>query len=294
MIAYRQNIDASLLNTNNNVLSFREGQPVDYIKIFNQSHRLGLWSYTIGSDEVRWSPEVYEIYGLEPSPKPLNLKRAMQFYEPEDAKKLAELVQQAIALRCGFQCKLRLRRADGVYRVVESNAAPVLDESGRVTRLTGTFRDITTQTEYENVRKGHQELLVRTIRCLPMAAALLDRNYRYVAWSERWISDLKVDEAAQYVGRDHREALPDLFRLQQNHLDMALRGLPVGKDNERFERDSGVVYITDWRLQPWRGKTGDVDGVLVLMQVKYTAAPRLEPHASRPDLLAIDVHHPLQ
>jgi PAS domain S-box-containing protein len=275
MAAFEKNIETALTRTGDRApKTLEEGKQVNYLDVFNQAHRIGTWEYVIGKQQVFWSPEVYEIHGLKPGVGPVDVKQAIRFYHPEDAKRIAEILTKAIQLKSGFRSKLRILQDDGTVRMTESIGAPMLDKAGRVTRLLGTFRDITHQTEFENIRRGQQDLLIRIIRCLPVAAALIDRNQRYIAWSNRWLSDFNLAEDGDHLGKNHRDILPDVARFQAKHLEVAMKGVPVGQDNDRIQRDNGVSYITDWRIQPWRDKTGGVGGALMLFHVKYTGAPR--------------------
>jgi hypothetical protein len=277
MLAFEGNVETALTCTaNRNMLSFEEGSRVDYLKVFNQAHKVGTWEYVIDRQHVFWSPEVYDIHGLEAGIGPIDLARTVKFYHPDDARRVAEIMTKAIQLKSGFKCKLRLLRADGVFRMTESIGAPVLNKAGQVTKLIGTFRDVTSQTEFENTRVGQQDLLIRMIRCLPVAAALIDTKSRYIAWSGRWLSDFNLPEEASYLGRSHFETLPDIAEFNRKHLEVAFRGTPVGKDNDKIERSNGVSHIADWRIQPWRDKTGAVGGAMILVHVKYTGAPRMK------------------
>jgi PAS domain-containing protein len=277
MIAFDPNIEAALLSASNKpVLSYTEGNRVDYLQIFNQAHKVGTWEYVIERQHIFWSPEVYAIHGLEAGLGPVDLRRAVKLYHSDDSKRVMDIMTKSIHLKTGFKCKLRLVRADGAFRIAETIGVPMLSGAGKVTRLLGTFRDVTSQTEFENIRNGQQDLLVRMIRCLPVAAALIDNKSRYIAWSSRWLSEFNLPEETNYLGLSHTATLPDVASFQKNHLELAFRGQPVGKDNDKLERANGVSHIADWRIQPWRDKTGAVGGALILFHVKYTGVPKMK------------------
>jgi PAS domain S-box-containing protein len=255
-------------------ICFKEGDPIDFIAIYNQSHLVGRWDYIIGQNCVIWSPEVYAIHGLEPSGGTVEIDRAIRYYHQEDAESLSKLLAQAIRMKTGFTMKLRLARADGALRVVEATGAPVVDKAGTVMRMVGTFRDVTSQTEYENLRQSNTDLLLRTIRSLPVSAALLDRQLRYIAWSGQWMADFNLPPDADLKGRDFRELLQDVAAPLTESFGVALRGNPVGRDNMRLERATGVSHVVDWRMQPWHDARQNIGGVLIMIHVKYTGMPR--------------------
>ena len=279
MGAFDRNTETTLLSsTPAQSVSFQDGKAVDYLHVFNQFHKMGTWEYLVDRNQVFWSPEVYEIHGLKPDVGPVAVDRAIKFYHADDAKRIADVLSNAIRMKTGFRCKLRLMRADGVLRITESTAAPVIGADGKATKMIGTFRDITSQTEFENTRMAHQDLLRRMIGSLPVASALLDRNMRYLVWSNAWVSDMALPADIDLKGQSHLDVLPDIANPMRAHFEQALKGNPLGKDNERIVRDSGITHIVDWRMQPWTDKTGVTGGVLILINFKYTGAPRVAGH----------------
>lgn len=281
MNAYSKNTKTTLSRSvSPKVLQFTEGKPVDHISIINQFHKIGTWEYIIDKRQVFWSPEIYEIHGLQYSTGPMDAARAVRFYDPEDAKRMAALMETAIRMKSGFQCVLRLVRADGVMRVTESNCAPVLDAAGNVVRLVGTFRDVTTQTGYENLRLAQQDLIQRIVRTLPIGAAIFDRRLRYIAWSDPWLTYLGLPHDTDLRGRSHYDIVPDLASSRKHLHELALKGQVLGEDNARIERANGAVHIVDWRMQPWHDSKGEVGGIVALTNLRYMAAPQLKDGAT--------------
>jgi PAS domain S-box-containing protein len=283
MAAYSRNTKTTLSRSlAQKTLNFNEGQFVDHLSIINQFHKIGTWEYNIKNRQTFWSPETYEIHGLAPSAGPLDVGRAIRFYDPEDAKRLATLMETAVRMKSGFQAVLRLTRADGSMRVVESNSAPVIDAEGNVARLVGTFRDVTSQTGYENLRLAQVDLLQRMVRSLPIGAAIFDRKLRYIAWSDPWLTYLGLPNDMDLKGRSHYEVAPDLADSRKHLHELALKGQVLGEDNARIVRANGSVHIVDWRMQPWHDSKGDVGGIVAVTNLRYLGAPKLE------DALSLD------
>jgi PAS domain-containing protein len=281
MNAYNKNTKTTLSRSlNPKILQFAEGKPVDHLSIMNQFHKIGTWEYNISSRQVFWSPETYEIHGLVAATGPIDVGRAVRFYDSEDSKRIGALMETAIRMKSGFQCILRLMRADGVTRVTESNGAPVLDAEGNVTRLVGTFRDVTSQTGYENLRVAQQDLIQRVVRSLPIGAAIFDRKLRYIAWSDPWLTYLGLPFDTDLKGRSHYDVVPDLAPSRKHLHELALKGQVLGEDNARIERANGSVHIVDWRMQPWHDSKGEVGGIVALTNLRYMAAPQLKDSAT--------------
>jgi PAS domain S-box-containing protein len=66
---------------------------------------------------------------------------------PEDREVVARGWREAVKAIASFQCEVRLRRHDGVYRHMHMRAVPVLELDGTVREWVGIHRDITRQHE---------------------------------------------------------------------------------------------------------------------------------------------------
>ena len=270
MKSFEKNINVTLTKTteSQNII-FENGDAIDHIRIFNQFHKIGTWEFDVVKNHVFWSPETYEIHGLEADLGHIEIARAIKYYDPEDAKKLADLLKAAIKMKSGFQCKLRIRRRDGSLRLTEAIAAPVVNGAGVVIRLVGTFRDITSLVQYENTRIAQQNIIQSMVTNLPLAAALFDKDLNYVAWSPRLLIDANLPPQTDLRGKSHYDIFPDLAEKMRHLFDLALRGSLLSQDGDRMELPSGKVLILDWRLHPWIGPAGNVTGLLMLNHVKY-------------------------
>jgi PAS domain S-box-containing protein len=104
---------------------------------------LGHWRLDLASGAVTWSPEVYRIHGVDQNSFDPSYDDAVSFYHSEDRDQVRAWVADAIATGRSSEFKLRLIRADGEQRVVQSQCLPQLDADGRTTVLFGVFQDIT-------------------------------------------------------------------------------------------------------------------------------------------------------
>jgi signal transduction histidine kinase len=69
---------------------------------------------------------------------------------------------QALSTKTQYEIEYRMRRHDGVYRLLLARGVPILDEQGNVLEWVGTCIDITHQKEAEAaLKKAHDELEIR-------------------------------------------------------------------------------------------------------------------------------------
>lgn len=90
---------------------------------------------------------------------------------PDDASGLNEALKRSLASGESFSEKFRLRRADGIYRWVESSAEPLRDENGRIVQWYGLSHDIDDQLSVEDALRERERSLWQLVETLP---ALID------------------------------------------------------------------------------------------------------------------------
>ncbi|HXZ17350.1 MAG TPA: PAS domain-containing protein, partial [Roseiarcus sp.] len=95
----------------------------------------------------------------------------------------------------------------------------------------------------------------------PNAAAMLDRDLRYVAVSWRWLRDYKI--AGRIIGRSHYEVLPDIPERWREAYRRALAGETLSAESDSFERADGTIQWLRWEVRPWRLPDGDVGGIVI-------------------------------
>jgi PAS domain S-box-containing protein len=126
---------------------------------------VGSWEWEIAGGTVTWSDELYRIYGLEPRSRDITFEVFLATLHPDDRDRVACEIQTAIERGGRFEYRERIMRPDGTVRVLET-IGEVVVEDGIATRLIGTCRDITEETEHaarrhrsERVMAGEREAL---------------------------------------------------------------------------------------------------------------------------------------
>jgi PAS domain S-box-containing protein len=108
------------------------------------------WSHTgsfkcdVRTRAVIASPEVYRIYGIDPT----EVSNAEIFFagiHPEDRKDARELFERSIREKTPFKTDHRILLPDGSIKHLHSAGHPLTDESGVVVEVVGTIMDVTEQ-----------------------------------------------------------------------------------------------------------------------------------------------------
>ncbi|WP_414546635.1 PAS domain-containing protein, partial [Nostoc sp. CCY0012] len=59
--------------------------------------RLGNWNYDVATGQIKWSKQLFRLFGRDPAQAEPTYLENLQLYHPEDAAKLHQAVEQALA-----------------------------------------------------------------------------------------------------------------------------------------------------------------------------------------------------
>ena len=127
------------------------------LKLAQQAAGIGVWDWDLVTGAISWSPEMYDILGLDPA------KHAGTPYDtwlgilhPDDRDLADRTAREAAAKGEAFSIDFRIKHQQtGEQRWVRSRATAVLDDQGRPARLVGVNVDVTGERRRE---EGLREL----------------------------------------------------------------------------------------------------------------------------------------
>ena len=111
---------------------------------------IGIWDWDLRTGTVTWTPELEEIFGLEPG----SVKSYADFRDrvhPEDIERVEAERDAAVRRRGTFNLEFRIIRSDGQVRWILAMGGAFYDEAtGEPTRILGNNVDITERKELED------------------------------------------------------------------------------------------------------------------------------------------------
>jgi PAS domain S-box-containing protein len=140
-IAARERVQGALRSSESRLL---EAQALAHV---------GSWEWDIDSNEIRWSDEVYRIYGVEPGRFEVTYESFIAMVHPHDRERLEDAVRGALGSGGLFEVEHRIVQPGGAERTVSGRGRTVCDADGRPIRMLGTELDITDQKRAEEQRR---------------------------------------------------------------------------------------------------------------------------------------------
>jgi PAS domain S-box-containing protein len=118
--------------------------------------QLGAWWIEISNPEdvdsnpLRWSEEVYRIFGYAPGEVDVSNDLFFRHVHPDDRQRVADAVGRALAAGERYAVEHRIVRRDGVERTVLEHGEAQRDTTGRPLRIVGAVQDVTERKRMED------------------------------------------------------------------------------------------------------------------------------------------------
>ncbi len=140
---------------------------------------MGLWSWRVDTDYVRWSEEVPSLFGLGPGEFVGTLEAYKALVHPDDLESFEAALSEALAeAPATYQIVHRLIRPDGSVRWIEGRGRVLCAADGTAQEIIGTVADVTPQKEIELALRNSDEAFRTLLETVPSYIVSLGRDRR--------------------------------------------------------------------------------------------------------------------
>jgi PAS domain S-box-containing protein len=194
---------------------------------------------------VKWSEEIYRIFGQNPALPPPLFKEHSKLFTPESAARLNEAVDKALKDAAPYELELELIRPDGASRWIAARGEPVRDASGRITGIYGTVQDITPLKQFQIMREEWTSVIAHDLRQpignIAMCADLLPRLHNGDMHEKEKLMTERIRSAAFNLARMVDDLL-DISQMETQRLHLDRKWLdPRAVVHESIERLSHIA-----------------------------------------------------
>jgi PAS domain S-box-containing protein len=226
---------------------------------------IGSWRWDIPSDRHVWSEEVYRIYGRDPQLPPAIYPEVKEYFTPESWVHLSAAVEEGLNQGDSYQCDAEVVRQDGSHRWITARGQAVRDSEGKVAALFGTVQDITERKKAEKTIQQHRQTLQLFIEHAPAAIAMFDTEMRYLAVSNRFLTDYGITDG-QVIGKSHYDLFPEIDERWRDVHRRCLAGATERCAEDPFPRADGRTDWISWEILPWHEQKGKIGGIILLSE----------------------------
>ncbi|MEM1260600.1 MAG: PAS domain-containing protein [Bacteroidota bacterium] len=225
--------------------------------------KVGTWDYDINSDSLFWSDMTKRIHEVPLDFEP-NMDSAINFYEQGHSRNtIAMLSHNGIHRGESWSQKLKLVTPKGKEKWVIAAGKP-LYKKGKVTRLIGTFQDVTEQVAQQKKTKENEQLLRTLVDNLPLNLYIKDAESRKVLVNKAECDYLGVIHPEELIGRSdfdlYDKNIAQISRDEDLQV-MKTKKPMIGKRTINIKKDGVSTSFLTSKI-PWLSLEGECKGLI--------------------------------
>lgn len=121
--------------------------------------KMGNWDWDITKDTIRWSDQIYRIFGITRDEFVATQESFFEFVHPDDREVVAAAANASLESDVAFSIDHRIVLADGSIRYVHEAAEVTRNDRGEPIRMLGTVQDRTERAEAQRLLAESEEEL---------------------------------------------------------------------------------------------------------------------------------------
>ncbi len=236
-----------------------------------ESAHAGMWEWDLATNDNFWSPELWEVYGVERDSCAASYDAWKALVHPEDVEESVRSIRVAVQSRSELEFEWRRVGKDGAVHWLLSRGRPILDEQGALTRYIGIVLDISGRKAYERRITQLQRIyaMLSQINQTIVRTKTRDKLYRSIAdvsadFGGFFLTSVAVFDDSfdrlRLVAVHGREIQDMPFQEIPIH-DPMFRDTPYARAIREAKVATSWDVRTDGGMAAWKGRIGARDGI---------------------------------
>jgi diguanylate cyclase (GGDEF)-like protein/PAS domain S-box-containing protein len=255
----------------------RETELARRYSVATEASGVGVWEWDLASDRMLWDEGMYRLYGRAGGAGELSYAEWHAHLHPEDAERAEREVMAARDGKGRLDIEFRIRRADGVQRVIKGHARLVCDAAGKPLRMVGTNWDVSELRQLAERLHDERERLQVTLDAIGDGVITTDLEgrvsflnpvaERLSGWRSEDARGQPIEQVLLLEGEDGRIVANPVRDCLAQGCAASLQGLAS------IRHPAGGTIALRGQAAPMRGGDGTLLGsVLVLTDVSEARA----------------------
>jgi PAS domain S-box-containing protein len=144
----------------------------DRLRLALNAAGAGYWDWVIETDSLTWSPEIYQLLGLDPQTTVAGVAAWESAVHPEDRELVRQQLGQVMRERTPLLVEYRVLLPGDRVRWILATGSATADDSGRLRSMTGLCADVTLRKQNDQELRNHRDHLEELVT--QRTAALLE------------------------------------------------------------------------------------------------------------------------
>ncbi len=165
-----------------------------WLRMAMEAAQLGIWSWNVDTNEVRWSHDVETLFGLAPGEFGGTYDAYADLIHPDDKERVLDKMAATVESDAAtYTIEHRLIRPDGSEHWIEARGRVFRDEAGRATSIVGTVMDVTKRKTAELALRASEQAFRTLLETVPsyIVSVAPDRTIRFL---NRTLPHLRVED----------------------------------------------------------------------------------------------------
>lgn len=237
--------------------------------------RMGIWEWSLKTNKVKWSDQVYSIFGVPKKQFDGTLAGYIKCLHPDDVTKVSNTIDETLKNGKNYFVHHRIIRPDGQARWVESSGN-VIVRNHKVVGMTGTVQDI---TEFKSDALEKEDWKTR-FELVASSSGIIIYDYDIKSGKIVWSGNVKavlgysaeeMGDINTWVEHIHRSDRPNAVaeleqaENQSSKYDVVYRFLKKGGDYI-FMQDRGFFLTEDGKASRMLGVMHDISEKMAAAQ----------------------------
>jgi PAS domain S-box-containing protein len=149
------------------------------LKLSQEIAHIGTWDLDVTSNELKWTDEVYRIFGLSPQEFEATYEAFLDRIHPDDRAVVNAAYMNSLKDGDSYQIEHRIvKKSNGEIRFVQEKCEHFRDKSGKICRSVGMVQDITEQKKAEAELNETRIYLENLLNYTNAPVIVWDPNFR--------------------------------------------------------------------------------------------------------------------
>lgn len=245
----------------------------------------GKWDWNIETGKLILNETWFTRLGYKYNELPQDISSFKKVLHPDDVARTFEILNKYIRGETNsYECRFRMITKSGdIQWCIDRGCVTKRAADGSPLSITGINVNITPIVQLEQSLINSEKQLKAMIRSLPAPVAMLDRKFRYLAYSSRWEEEWKQFDHIK-IGNELANTNEQRSRWIVN-MNKALEGEVVSCDEDMVQISGEDKLWLRWIIQPWKLSNGENAGI-ILMAENITAKKDAEMKISQSSKLS--------
>ncbi|OCQ97747.1 hypothetical protein BCD64_06525 [Nostoc sp. MBR 210] len=161
-------------------------QSEERLRIAQQAANAGVWDWEITTNQVTWSAEYYQLYGLDPTLTPASYENWISSIIEPDRDRTDQAARQALENRTDLNVEFRIFHPNKGKRWLTAIGKTFYDDNHQPIRMTGIALDITERKSSEAALLDSEERYRYLAESIPQLVWTADANGVLIDVNQRW------------------------------------------------------------------------------------------------------------